>query len=79
MMASSGSRLAVLLLLQILADKGFAVAPLAAMQTLIEAKSRDRIDGLAHVATDAVADLGKTEEIGQLFAGFQRTGYEACV
>ena len=29
-----------------------------------------------HSITDAVPDLGKPEEIGQLFAGFQRFLYE---
>ena len=76
-------------LLQGLAEKGFGADQLAEMQSIISAENGDRFDVLAqdklapllslryhNSIADAVADLGKPEEIGQLFANFQRYLYE---
>jgi len=73
-------------LLERLAEKGFGKDQLAAMQKIIDVEKSELFDVLAYLTplprlkyhdsiADAVADLGKPEDIGKVFSGFQKYLY----
>jgi type I restriction enzyme R subunit len=74
-------------LLEGLAEKGFGKDQLAAMQKIIDVEKSELFDVLAYLTpllrlkyhdaiADAVADLGKPEDIGKVFSGFQKYLYQ---